>query len=402
MNIAGRFHLTYCSNIHPGESWAEVLTNLQTYLPKVRDELGFKGRFGIGLRLSGIAARELEQPAELVRFKAFLESGNYYVFTINGFPYGVFHGQRVKEQVYLPDWLDPERLAYTNSLARILSEVVPEDLDLPASVSTVPGAFKTSVRSRDDELAIAGNMLRHVAFLKRLERTTGKRVTLAIEAEPRCFIETVDEMVRFFADCLLDESLLSSISAECAEPLTAESVRRYLGFCFDACHMAVEFEDPVDAIGRLKDAGISILKFQISSAVRLDFERGDSTAAKYLAPFAEDVYLHQVVERVGTGELSRYTDLPEALEAEVSAVGGEQVEWRVHFHVPIFLSEMVGMGTTQSYLTDLFDAIGVNPPSGCLEVETYTWDVLPEQYRGVDVSTAVARELRWVRDRIES
>ena len=111
-----------------------------------------------------------------------------------------------------------------------------------------------------------------------------------------------------------------------------------------------------------------------------------------LAPFDEPVYLHQAIERRGD-ELIRYLDLPEALEALDQAIGNE---WRVHFHVPIFLAELEHFSTTQDFLKDILALHRDQPISPHLEVETYTWDVLPERYRGVEVSAAIARELDWV------
>ena len=185
----GPFHLVYCSNIHPGESWAEVYGNLTTYLPEIRDKLSWRGPLGIGLRLSAEAAETLARPGELSSFRRFLSSGPYYVATINGFPYGPFHGEPVKEQVYLPDWLDEERLLYTNRLPTILAEL-PGELETARSVSTVPGAFKECVRSDGEVREMAERMLRHVLFLSALEATTGRTVTLALEPEPMCYLET--------------------------------------------------------------------------------------------------------------------------------------------------------------------------------------------------------------------
>ena len=379
MHIARRFHLTYCSNIHPGQTWDEVRANLQTYLPQVRKHMAFEGPFGIGLRLSGQAAQSLDQPDTLSQFKQFLKGGDYYVFTINGFPYGVFHGERVKEDVYLPDWLDEERLVYTNRLASILAELTPPDLSIPGSVSTSPGAFHTNVRSASDVKAMAARMLRHAAFLEDLERRTGKRVTLAIEAEPCCYMETIDDVIRFFEDFLFDPGLIRETSAG----LSVEAVRQYIGVCFDACHMAVEFEDPKEALDRLGQAGIEIFKFQISSALRLNFRAGDGQPETKLRPFAESTYLHQVVENGSRGFL-RYVDLPDALAAENESSGaGDAREWRVHFHVPLFLDRMKGFETSQDYLVSLLDLIRRDDLCPSLEVETYTWDVLPAEYRNV-------------------
>ena len=95
---------------------------------------------GIGLRLSNQAARELAEPPTLLAFQKWLGQHGCYVFTINGFPYGRFHGGRVKEQVFAPDWSTRERLDYTNLLFDLLAQLVPAGVE--GSVSTLPGSFK--------------------------------------------------------------------------------------------------------------------------------------------------------------------------------------------------------------------------------------------------------------------
>ena len=396
MKVRDRFHLTYCSNIHAGESWPEVDRALRAALPAVRRELAVAGPLAIGLRLSAQAAATLDDPAVLAAFGAFLHEGNYYVPTINGFPYGAFHGQRVKEQVYLPDWRDPARVVYTNRLATLLASMMGDAVG-EGSVSTVPGAFKGHLHSNDDARAIAVGMLEHAAHLVRLREQTGQTIALAVEPEPACFIETTAEAVAFFTEYLFDETVVAAFARQHRCSLTADDVRRHVGVCFDACHMAVEFEDPGDALASLDAAGIQIPKFQISSALRVTDPSAGSPGRAALSRFAEDTYLHQVVQ-CSHGHLDRYTDLPDAL-AEADRPGGE---WRVHFHVPIFLERMGDLETTQGYLASVIDLIARRPGATCLEVETYTWDVLPAEYRNVDMTVAIARELAWVRARLEA
>lgn len=383
MKVGDRFHLTYCSNIHPGETWEQVSASLAEALPRVRAMLSFDGPFAVGLRLSAQAADTLASGDRLARFRDFLDAGNYYVPTINGFPYGAFHGERVKERVYLPDWRDPARLEYTNTLATLLSKLLVDRPDIEGSVSTAPGAFRAHVGSRDDVAAIAQGFRRHADHLRRLHETTGRLITLAIEPEPACYIETVDDVLAFFGDYLPDAD-----------------VRRYVGVCFDACHMAVEFEEPADALRRLEAASIRIGKFQISSALRIDAARRHALVPA-LGRFADDTYLHQVVER-DRSSVTRYTDLPEALNAPAA----RESEWRIHYHVPIFLGSLGELETTQPDLVALLGWLRQAPVSAlrvpCLEVETYTWDVLPAEHRTVDVCTAIARELTWVRSQLES
>ena len=370
---AGAFHLTYCSNIHAGETWPEVERALADVLPRVRAELAEFGPFGIGLRLSGAAAAVLVTPDALAAFQRFLADGNYYVFTINGFPYGAFHGQRVKEQVYLPDWRDPRRLEYSNQLATILAALLPADM-ASGSVSTVPGGFKAHIQTTADVEAVAEGMRAHARFLAELELTTGRTIRLALEPEPACLLETIADTCAFFDRHLADDD-----------------VRRFVGVCVDTCHMAVEFEDPHRVLTTLTDAGIAIVKVQVSSA--LDVVAGGIEA---LAHFAEDTYLHQVVTR-GPHGLTRFTDLPDAF-------GGtdrhDRDEWRVHFHVPLFLEHLGALRTTQPFVSAFLSSLRANPVCNHLEVETYTWDVLPEEFRRSDVATAIARELAWTRDQL--
>lgn len=399
MKVGGRFDLTYCSNIHTGETWDAVDAALRASLPRVRALTGAEGPFGIGLRLSAAAAAALDQPAALARFRAFLADGDYYVPTINGFPYGAFHGERVKERVYLPDWSDPKRVEYSNTLARLLAALIGNQTGAHGSVSTVPGAFRANVTTHEHREAIAGNILRHAAYLVQLRERTGVIVTLAIEPEPACVIETVADAVQFFRDYLFNARLIAGTAAGASTPLQLDDVRRHVGVCFDACHMAVEFERPASALDVLAEAGVRIHKVQISSALQLDALDG-AALRRALAPFAEDTYLHQVVERSG-GELRRFVDLPDAL-ADAAADPGRRRDWRVHFHVPIFLERMHGFGTTQPYLIEVLGLLKTRDVCSCLEVETYTWEVLPEAYRTTDLCTSIARELTWTRTQLES
>jgi sugar phosphate isomerase/epimerase len=386
---ASGFHLTYCSNIHPGESWEAVSAALAAALPRVRRQLAVSGPMGIGLRLSGDAALTLEMPRHLEALLKFLESGNYYVFTINGFPYGAFHGARVKEKVYLPDWRDDARVEYTDRLARLLAKLTESRPDIEPSISTVPGAFRTASASLADAEAIAAGMLRHATALRALREQTGRTISLAIEPEPACFIETVDEAVTFFRTHLFNPKLVSRAARESGLPLEVEDVQRHIGLCLDTCHMAVEFEDPAVAFDAVRAAGVRVAKVQVTSAIHTESDAGRAA----LAHFANDTYLHQVVERSARG-LVRYTDLPDALASNTAAYADEI---RVHFHVPLFLRSLGALETTQEYVAQVLSLLKQNGACRYLEVETYTWDVLPAEYRTDETWLAIARELDWVR-----
>ena len=393
MQLGGELgHLTYCTNIHAGEPLDEVMAGLARHLPEIKAGAGDARPFGVGLRLGHAAASALREPAALAQLKRFLAEGNYYVFTINGFPYGAFHGRSVKEEAYKPDWGTPERLAYTDLLADILSELLPAGQE--GSVSTVPCTFKPWAAGRLE--AITEQLIRHVAHLVGIAAETGQTIALALEPEPCCYLETIDEAVAFFNGHLFSRSGVARLAAITGlPPAAAESaMRRHIGVCYDVCHAAVEFEDPAKSVERLRASGIQIPKLQLSSALKV--AAFDPAAARHLAAFAEPVYLHQVVQS-RDGALRRFVDLPQAL-SEGAANGGE---WRVHFHVPVFLEELQHFGTTQAFLAEILRLHRAAPISRHLEVETYTWDVLPASYRNVSLSSAIARELNWVKARLQ-
>ena len=384
-------HLSYCSNIHPGESWQQTRLNMQENLPGIRQALSPTHDLGIGLRLSAQAASDLGNPDAMAEFQDFLANHPFYLFTVNGFPYGPFHGTTVKESVYLPDWMDTERLRYTNELADLLSQLLPDDVT--GSISTVPGAFKLSVKTDNDVQTIANNLVRHAAHLVELERSSGKHICLALEPEPCCFLETIDETCQFFNDHLYSQTARKLLSELTGISLTeAETaLHKHLTVCLDICHAAVEYEDAKACLAQLRKAECGVGKLQISAGLKLD-HIGPHTV-ELLKPFEDHVYLHQVVARQGS-HLQRFTDLHEAF-ASVNG-GAKHDEWRVHFHVPIFLDNFGEYQSTQFFIKEMLELHKVNPISNHLEVETYTWGVLPESLKTENMQDAIIRELQWV------
>jgi sugar phosphate isomerase/epimerase len=398
MKLGGSLgQLTYCTNIHRGETWREVLAALRRHLPAVKAQFSPDRPFGVGLRLSAVAAEALREERAFAQLRELLEAHELYVFTINGFPYGPFHGVRVKEEVYQPDWQHEERLVYTDLLADLLADLLPDGAGLEGSVSTVPGTFKPLSTPAGVVERIAENLIRHVAHLVLLRARTGRTIALALEPEPYCFLETIEETVRFFEQHLFTDAAIARLAGLCglSRSDAEQALHRHLGVCYDVCHAAVEYEDPKGGLEQLRGAGIRVPKLQLSAALRI--AKVDAAAAGRLQQFDEPVYLHQVVER-RNGGLTRYLDLPQAFDALDAS--GRPREWRIHFHVPIFLDEIEHFSTTQDFLREILAIHREDPVSAHLEVETYTWDVLPERYRKDDVATAIARELAWVRDRL--
>ena len=254
-------HLTYCTNVHPGESLSDVRALIEQHVVPIKAAVSPDQRFGVGLRLAAAAASELETRDELARFRAELAERGLYCFTLNGFPYGAFHGARVKERVYQPDWLSAERVRYTQGLARVLSELLP--LGVSGSISTVPGCFRPAAQAAHAERRMALALVEVAATLVDLARTSGRDIALALEPEPHCFLETADDAVRFFEQHVFGRKARDAlVTAAGVAPNDAERLlRRHLGVCLDTCHASVEFESPLDAWRRLRAAGIAVRRY---------------------------------------------------------------------------------------------------------------------------------------------
>ncbi len=380
--------LTYCLNIHPGETWSENLATLRTTVLAVRDLVSPGKPFGLGLRLSAAAAAELDDPARLTELIGFLDSEALYVFTINGFPYGRFHGGPVKENVYAPDWRSPLRRDYTNQLATILAALIPDGG--AGSISTVPCSWKAWIQSAADLGPILDHLADCVAHCASLAARR-RDILLALEPEPGCLLETTSETIEFFnAHLFTRGAVLLAAKLRSSEASARDLIRHHLGVCLDTCHAALQFEDPAECLRRYESAGIRVPKIQISSALRTD---ASPAALDALRPFAEPVYLHQVKARTAAGEILSWTDLPQALAA-LPATAASEV--RIHFHVPLHFTHSGPLHSTASLLTPGFLAAISRDPLTHLEIETYTWDVLPPSLRSTSIEQSIAAEFRWI------
>ena len=394
----GDFHLTYCSNIHPGESWREVFANLQQYLPVLKAKLSPEQPFGIGLRLADMATRELLVGDSLTKLQNWLNEQNLYVFTLNGFPYGGFHRQVVKDQVYAPDWSKLERVEYTLRLVRILAALLPTGMD--GSISTVPLSYKLWWINNSSRESVMGecslNLAQVAAEMVRIREETGKLLHLDLEPEPDGLIENAGEVIDFFQEWLLPKGGAYLAAHLGISPESAESLlREHIQVCYDTCHFSVEYEDPLSVFPRFQAAGIGIGKVQLSAALQVklpDDTQGRQMVMDRLHPFAESTYLHQVIERWQDGTLHHYPDLLSALPYLVET---QATEWRTHFHVPIFIRDYQVLQSTQADIVTVLELLQENHACQHLEIETYTWEVLPPQMK-MDLLGSIQREYEWV------
>lgn len=387
-------HLTYCLNIHPGETWEENFTAIRTHALAVRDRVASGRRFGLGLRLGARAAAELDNPPALAAFRRFLDRENLYVFTVNGFPYGRFHGAPVKENVYAPDWRTPERLGYTLSLGRILAALLPRGVR--GSISTVPGSYRSWIGSAAAETEVLAGVARAAAGLAAIRRQTGRTVVLALEPEPDCLWQRTDELLALWRR-LRDPEQLAALAHHCGirVPTLRAALERHLGVCVDTCHASVQFERPADVLRQLQVAGIPVAKVQISAAPACHVS---PATLNELAVLQEPVYLHQTRLRGSDASVASFSDLAPALAAASSA--GPACELRTHFHIPLSVERFGSLGSTRAELDAPFFALLRAGAAPHVELETYTFQVLPEELRRQGVEASLEAEFRWIFSRL--
>jgi sugar phosphate isomerase/epimerase len=347
-------HLTYCLNVHPVETLADVEAAVRcdaaAVFAHVREATGYAGQCGLGLWLPAGAAVELSDADALRHFRDMLADCGFYVFTLNGFPYGRFHGERVKDAVYRPDWADPRRLDYTLRLADLLAALLPDGV--PGSISTLPIAYRSC--TTDETVRKSAEALRRVAaHLDRIHAETGRDIVLALEPEPDCWLDEVETVLAFFDRHLPDAAL-----------------RRRIGVCLDVVHAAVLFESPLEVLTRLHAAGIRVPKMHLAAALTVDgLDRAGSDAA--LAPFRDEVYLHQTRVRTSGGVVA-LPDLPAGDE-------GPAGQWRVHYHLPLCWQPPPPLGSTRGEVTPELLAAARADGVTQFEVEVYTLGLLQGQ-----------------------
>jgi hypothetical protein len=394
MTLADRFgHLAYSTLVHPGDTWDEMRASLETYAPLVKQRVSPDEPYAVSLRISASSAQTLTvDPDERARLRSWLDEHDMYVYTVNAFPYGPFKGRVVMEQVYEPDWATEDRVAYTCQVADILAEVAPDHVS--PSIQTAPLAFRPNVSTAEQVDDLTENLLRVVAHLISLERRTGRRVKLALEPEPFCFLETTEETISYFQEHVYSGDGTARLMRLTGLPASEVDglVRRHLGLVFDICHQSVQFEDIGAALRSIYAAGIPIFKLQAAAALWVPEVTDEAVAA--LETFTDTIYLSQTTER-RDGELTRFLNLSDAIAAWKLDSSGTR-EWRTHFHVPVFLDDLGEFRTTRPGIEAALAVHVETPLSDHLEIETYTWDVLPSHLKTGDITDYVSRELEWM------
>ncbi|MHC4392115.1 MAG: metabolite traffic protein EboE [Planctomycetota bacterium] len=353
-NPTGRpLWLGYCTNVHPAETREGLFGALDTLWSTARARACPDHPMGVGLWLSAPLLAELDEGDALPQLAERLAEAGLHCRTLNAFPYGGFHADKVKRDVYRPSWAAEDRLAYTIAAARALARLLPGAADR-GTISTVPLGWPSDIRTSEAAIATGINVLRAAEALEALEDETGRRIQLLLEPEPGCALETTDQAIAFY------HALLSHPASNAA---VRARIKRYLGICFDCCHQAVMGEDLAEAISLLAAADVPVGKLHLSSA--------PVGPLGSLAPFAEGRYLHQTLAVDGS---FRFDDLPEALADPAR----HAAHVRTHFHVPVFETELPGgLTTTAAQLPAALEAALSLAELPHFEIETYTWHVLP-------------------------
>jgi hypothetical protein len=375
-------HLSYCSNIHTGEIWSEHFAQLKQHVPSVKSQVSPDQPMGLGLRFANQASIDLQDPAELKALQSWLAEQNLYVFTLNGFPYGGFHHTIVKDQVHAPDWTTTERRDYTIRLARILASLL---TDTEGGISTSPLSYKywwNTAEERNQAMQTATqHLLEVVAVLAEIEKNTGKTIHIDIEPEPDGLLSHHGDFIDWYEQVLLPAG-------------NPDLIRRHVQLCFDICHYGVSFDAPEASIQELKAKNIPVGKIQISSALRVDLRTQEVEKIAELRKYQEPVYLHQVKALHKDGSFQEFKDLDEAF---ATYTPNTYDEWRVHFHVPLFLETYGLLGSTQKEIRETLAIQKASPFTNHLEIETYTWGVLPAAYQ-VPMAESICREIKTITD----
>ncbi len=367
-------------NVHPGNSWEEHFAAMKTCVPKIRKQLLAKTQpFGLGLRLSAQAAETLlDQPQEIQALQEFFQAENLYAFTINVFPYGEFHHGGIKKKVYLPDWAAPERLQYTLQTARILAGILPQELDY-GTLSSMPLGYRTAMNA-DQFPQILENLSELIFQLQKLEQTTGRLIKVGLEPEPDCLLDSTESICEFFCE---------QLRRHCKLPIEVQN--RYLGVCLDTCHLAVLCESPTKCLRILRQNQIPVVKIHLSAAPIFSAKQLPAAEA-----FIDPVYLHQSTVKISPGDSSirRFADLPDALDFAKTHPASEL---RTHFHIPLACPESTKMRSTFSELgSDFLRELQLGDVRH-LEVETYTFAVLPAHLRQQPLDVSIAQDLDFAR-----
>lgn len=380
-------HLSYCSNIHPGEIWEEHFANLQETVPKVKQEVCPDYAMGLGLRIANQASIDLSKDSnKLAALKSWLAQEDIYIFTLNGFPYGGFHNTIVKDQVHAPDWTTQDRVNYTRRLIDLLVQLLPSDQH-EGGISTSPLSYKFWWDNRGSAISQATmELLKLVPYLAQTEQKTGKWIHIDIEPEPDGLLENHREFVDWYTDILIPYAITAGIPEDW--------VRRHIHICFDVCHYGVSFDKPSTCLQELAEKNISIGKIQISSALRVDLRQDANARIEALKQYEEPTYLHQVKALKKDGNYEQFKDLGEAL---VLYKDGIYDEWRVHFHVPLFLDSYGLLNSTQAEIAETLAYHQQHHVTRMMEIETYTWGVLPSEYQE-SIETSIAREVTYIQD----
>lgn len=401
-DLPGRsLRLGYCMNLHAAEDLDGVYRGMREITVPLAERL-YPGRsesegFGVGVWLPADVAMEITRPDQaeaLDRYAEFFAEHGLDPFTFNAFPYGGFHSEGLKERVFNPTWKNPLRTAYTLAVLQIALALHGDKRERSrhVSISTHCGMFGEWVGGPADLDECCDSMLVVALTMAQMEDESGLRMVLSLEPEPRSSANDTRELSGLHERLLARSHQVLGRGFDSLAELSERIVHRHLGTCLDTCHAAVEYESADEAFARSTSGGTPLGKMQFSSALDLVRPSDHDAARQALFALAEPTYLHQVTGRRSDGELVRARDLPDVERAYASDLGGlwhQCDSWRCHFHVPVDLTDagVEGLGTTREaadralvHALDNPDRWGADELH--VEIETYTWDLLPDHLGG--------------------
>jgi hypothetical protein len=390
-----RVELGFCANLF-------AATSLETLEASLREcahsfELTTQRRCGIGLWFPNSLARQLDRDESLrAGFYERLVAMGWDCFSFNAFPYGDFHSERVKESVFQPSWAEPARLAYTLRIGRIAASWAEAgELRSISSLALGLARLETAAQFREQ---CRYNLVELCASWALEYESTGIELVLGLEMEPGSVLEATPQLIEYFESEVFSQKSEEQLFARgISQP--AAALRRHLGACFDLCHQALQYEDPVQSLSQLASAGIRIAKMQLTNALELR-NPADAASRAELARYVEPRYLHQVT--IQTSDLSvKLVDDLERLLPDGDGQWDDAECWRIHFHVPVHRATLGRLHTTQAWLEAALRFAVDRQLTSHFEVETYTWELLPDSAElSRPLASRIGDEMAWARERI--
>lgn len=375
-----KYNLMYCSNIFKNNTQKQLFNNLNKLIKKLKSKFNKEKKFSIGLCASNKLSNELIKNINI--FSKYIKKKKINIPSLNGFSYNNFHKKITKDNIYWPDWSSIKRVNYTNNLIKLLDNINNKN---KKSISTMPISYKGWINKKN-------TVYIYYKTAKNLTKVTENiiknksNIIISIEPEPTCLIEKSQEFINYFNNWIKPLYKKYSINNK-------KNIKNIIGICYDICHFAVQFEKHEKILNNLEKENIIIGKLQISSALKINDDRTkkeNKQIIKNLNVFKYSSFLHQI-NNINKNKTKIYKDIKYSIKYLKKNI---KSEWRIHFHIPIYINKYKNFRTTNNEIKNVMQNINKKNFTGHIEIETYTYKNLSIRY---DILNSIINEYKWIR-----